>query len=241
MRLDKFFSSQKILSRKECDVFLKKGRIAVNGLTAKKGDVKIDPEKDEITLDGKVINYRKYAYMLINKPLGVVSATEDGRDKTVIDLLPEELKKLGLFPCGRLDKDTTGLVILTNDGIAAHNALAPKNHVEKKYRFECADPFSPTDEKAITGGITLKDGYKTKPCRIERLSDDSGYIYLTEGKYHEIKRLFGARGNKIVKLERVSFGKIELGGLAAGEWRYMTDEEIALFTNKQSQNTDKQT
>ncbi len=233
MRLDKFFSSQKILSRKECDVFLKKGRIAVNGLTVKKGDLKIDPEKDEITLDGKVINYRKYAYMLINKPLGVVSATEDGRDKTVIDLLPEELKKLGLFPCGRLDKDTAGLIILTNDGIAAHNALAPKNHVEKKYYFECADPFSSNDEKAITCGIVLKDGYKTKPCRIERLSADSGYIYLTEGKYHEIKRLFGARGNKIVRLVRVSFGKIVLGELPLGEWRYMTDEEIALFTGKQ--------
>lgn len=234
MRLDKFFSSQKILSRKECDVFLKKGLISVNGVTVKKGDLKINPDKDKISLDGKVINYRKYAYMLVNKPFGVVSATEDGRDKTVIDLLPEELKKLGLFPCGRLDKDTTGLVILTNDGIAAHNALAPKRHVEKKYYFECADPFSPDDEKAITGGITLKDGYKTKPCRIERLSESSGYIYLTEGKYHEIKRLFGARGNKIVGLERVAFGEIVLGDLLPGEWRYMTDEEIALFINKKA-------
>ena len=234
MRLDKFFSSQKILSRKESDVFFKKGLIAVNGETIKKGDFKIDPDKDTITLDGKVINYQKYAYMLVNKPFGVVSATEDGRDKTVIDLLPDELKKLGLFPCGRLDKDTTGLVILTNDGIAAHNALAPKNHVEKKYYFECADPFSPADEKAITGGITLRDGYNTKPCRIERLSENSGYIYLTEGKYHEIKRLFGARGNKIIRLERVSFGKIDLGELAPGEWRHMTGEEIALFTGKQA-------
>lgn len=236
MRLDKFFSSQKVLSRKECDVYLKKGLIAVNGSTAGKGDIKIDPDKDSITLDGKVINYRKYVYMLVNKPFGVVSATEDGRDKTVIDLLPDDLKKFDLFPCGRLDKDTTGLVILTNDGIAAHNALAPKNHVEKKYYFKCADPFSIADEKAITGGITLRDGYKTKPCRLERLSENSGYIYLTEGKYHEIKRLFGACGNKIVGLERVSFGKIILGDLMPGEWRYMTNEEIALFIGKQPQN-----
>ena len=132
MRLDKFFSSQKILSRKESEEALRKGRVAVNGVTVKNGDLKVDEEKDEIALDGKVIKYQKYAYILINKPFGVVSATEDGRDKTVIDLLPDDLQKLGLFPCGRLDKDTTGLVVLTNDGVSAHNALSPKKHVEKK-------------------------------------------------------------------------------------------------------------
>ena len=139
MRLDKFFSSQKILSRRESEEALKKGRISVNGVTVKKGDLKVDEEKDEIALDGKVIKYQKYAYILVNKPSGVVSATEDGRDKTVIDLLPDDLQKLGLFPCGRLDKDTTGLVVLTNDGVSAHNALSPKKHVEKKYYFETAD------------------------------------------------------------------------------------------------------
>ena len=232
MRLDKFFSSQKILSRKECDVYLKKGLISVNGEIVKKGDLKIDPEKDEISLEGKPITYNKFIYIVMNKPEGVVSATEDGRDKTVVDLLPENLRKFELFPCGRLDKDTTGLVVLTNDGISAHNALSPKRHVEKKYYFVTADDYSDDDISAITAGITLKDGYTTKPCKIDRISDKSGYIYLTEGKYHEIKRLFGARGNKIVKLERVAFGNLTLGELNPSEWRFMTDEEIAIFTTK---------
>ena len=168
----------------------------------------------------------------MNKPEGVVSATEDGRDKTVIDLLPENLKKFDLFPCGRLDKDTTGLIVLTNDGVSAHNALSPKRHVEKKYYFATADDYSDDDISAITAGITLKDGYTTKPCRINRISEKSGYIYLTEGKYHEIKRLFGARGNKIIELERVAFGSLTLGELKSSEWRFMTDEEISAFTAK---------
>lgn len=230
MRLDKFFSSQKILSRRESEEALKKGRISVNGVTVKKGDLKVDEEKDEIALDGKVIKYQKYAYILVNKPSGVVSATEDGRDKTVIDLLPDDLQKLALFPCGRLDKDTTGLVVLTNDGVSAHNALSPKKHVEKKYYFETADEYSDGDVAAITAGITLKDGYATKPCKIERLTNSSGYIFLTEGKYHEIKRLFGARGNKIVGLERIAFGSLTLGDLKKGEWRFMTESEIKEFT-----------
>lgn len=232
MRLDKFFSSQKILSRKECDVYLKKGLISVNGETVKKGDFKIDPEKDEISLEGKPITYNKFIYIIMNKPEGVVSATEDGRDKTVLDLLPEDLRKFELFPCGRLDKDTTGLVVLTNDGISAHNALSPKRHVEKKYYFVTTDDYSDVDISAITAGITLKDGYTTKPCKIDRLSKNDGYIYLTEGKYHEIKRLFGARGNKITKLERVAFGNLTLGELKPSEWRFMTDEEITIFTAK---------
>ena len=232
MRLDKFFSSQKILSRKECDVHLKKGLIAVNGETIRKGDFKIDPEKDEISLEGKPISYNKFIYIVMNKPEGVVSATEDGRDKTVIDLLPENLRKFDLFPCGRLDKDTTGLVVLTNDGVSAHNALSPKRHVEKKYYFVTADGYSDEDISAITAGITLKDGYTTKPCKINRISEKSGYIYLTEGKYHEIKRLFGARGNKIIELERVAFGNLTLGELKPSEWRFMTDEEISAFTAK---------
>lgn len=233
MRIDKFFSSQKILSRKECGEALKKGLISVNGSIVKKGDFKIDEEKDEIALDGKVIGYKKYAYILVNKPFGIVSATEDARDKTVIDLLPNDLRKLDLFPCGRLDKDTTGLVILTNDGVSAHNALSPKKHVEKEYYFETADDFSDEDIKAISAGITLKDGYTTKPCRITRLSDKSGYIYLTEGKYHEIKRLFGACGNKITSLKRTAFGKIALADLKEGEWRTMTADEVELFRNPQ--------
>ncbi|MBE5742382.1 MAG: rRNA pseudouridine synthase [Clostridiales bacterium] len=230
MRIDKFFSTLGIFSRKECAEKIKRGLICVNGQTVKKGDFKIDEEKDEVYLSGERIFYKKYVYILVNKPSGVVSATEDGRDKTVVDLLPDNFKKLNLFPCGRLDKDTVGLVILTNDGISAHNALSPKKHVTKKYFFTTADRYSNEDITAIENGITLLDGYTTKPCKIERIDEYNGYIFLTEGKYHEIKRLFGARKNKIVFLERVAFSSITLGDLPRGEWRFLTAEEEKIFT-----------
>ena len=229
MRLDKFFSSTATLTRSQCQKQLKAGNITVNGVVVKKGDFQINPEIDEIVFHNEKINYSKFIYIIMNKPQGVVSATNDEREKTVLDLLPPEMKRLGLFPCGRLDKDTTGLVILTNDGTAAHNALSPKRRLEKKYFFTVADPYSDEDAATIERGITLKDGYTTKPCRIERIDDLSGYIYLTEGKYHEIKRLFGARRNRITVLDRVSFGKITLTDLPVGEWRYMSEEEIKNF------------
>lgn len=230
MRLDKFFSQTGTLTRSQAQKQLKLGKVTVNGETIKKADYKVDPDKDEIRYNDDKIVYRRFVYIMMNKPRGVVSATEDRDQKTVLDLLPEDLLKFDLFPCGRLDKDTTGLVVLTNDGISAHNALSPKKHVEKKYRFETADIYSDADVTAIESGITLKDGYSTKPCKIERISETEGYIYLTEGKYHEIKRLFGARSNKITKLERIGFGKLEIGDLAEGAWRYLTEEEISWFT-----------
>lgn len=230
MRLDKFFSQTGTLTRSQAQKQLKLGKVTVNGETIKKADYKVDPDKDEIRYNDDKIVYRRFVYIMMNKPRGVVSATEDRDQKTVLDLLPEDLLKFDLFPCGRLDKDTTGLVVLTNDGISAHNALSPKKHVEKKYLFETADAYSDADVTAIESGITLKDGYSTKPCKIERISETEGYIYLTEGKYHEIKRLFGARSNKITKLERIGFGKLEIGDLAEGAWRYLTEEEISWFT-----------
>ncbi len=230
MRLDKFFSQTGTLTRSQAQKQLKLGKVTVNGETIKKADYKVDPDKDEIRYNDDKIVYRRFIYIMMNKPRGVVSATEDRDQKTVLDLLPEDLLKFDLFPCGRLDKDTTGLVVLTNDGISAHNALSPKKHVEKKYSFETADTYSDADVTAIESGITLKDGYSTKPCKIERISETEGYIYLTEGKYHEIKRLFGARSNKITKLERIGFGKLEIGDLPEGDWRYLTEEEISWFT-----------
>ena len=227
MRLDKFFSQTGTLTRSQVQKQLKLGKVTVNGETIKKADYKVDPDKDEIRYNENKIVYRRFVYIMMNKPRGVVSATEDRDQKTVLDLLPEDLLKFDLFPCGRLDKDTTGLVVLTNDGISAHNALSPKKHVEKKYSFETADAYSDADVTAIESGITLKDGYSTKPCKIERISETEGYIYLTEGKYHEIKRLFGARSNKITKLERIGFGKLEIGDLPEGDWRYLTEEEIS--------------
>lgn len=231
MRLDKFFSEQKILSRKEVADKVKKGCIAINGVIAKKADVKIDETKDVVTLDDQIVQYKKFVYLLLNKPQGYVSSTDDPRDKTVLDLLPPDLRKFDLFPCGRLDKDTVGLVILTNDGVSAHNNLSPKRHVKKKYFFTTADEYSDQDVDAIQAGITLADGWTTKPCKIDRIDSKNGYITLVEGKYHEIKRLFGARGNKIVFLQRVSFSSIVLGDLPEGEYRHLTPEEEGIFVS----------
>ncbi len=228
MRIDKFLSNMGIASRTESSKAARGGLILVNGAPVKKADVHIDPEKDEITYCGRKIEYRKYTYILMNKPDGVVSATEDGRDKTVIDLLPEELQKLNLFPCGRLDKHTLGLVMLTDDGDLAHRLLSPKHHVKKKYRFESKFPLTDNDIDYLEGGATLEDGYVTKPSEIELDPDKrSGYITLVEGKYHQIKRMLEAVNNKITYLERVTFGPLVLDkGLARGQWRFLTDEEI---------------
>lgn len=230
-RLDKLFSSTAIFSRKECLIAVKKGRITVNGTVVKDPSVKVDSEKDVILLDGKAPEFKKFVYIMLNKPSGVVSATEDGAQKTVIDILPESFKRDGLFPCGRLDKDTVGLVIITNDGVSAHKKLAPKSKTEKVYYFEIADEILGGQIELIEKGVTLKDGYTVSPCKVKMLSKTSGYITLTEGKYHEIKRIFGSLGNKITYLKRVSFGKIVLDeNLEEGKARYLTKQEEDFFT-----------
>ena len=230
-RLDKAFSSCKMFSRSEITKIIKQKRVSVNGITVNKPDFKVDVNKDVIMLDGNKITFKKYAYIMLNKPEGVVSSTDDGRDKTVVDILPENFKREGLFPVGRLDKDTLGLVILTDDGVSAHKRLSPKNHVEKVYYFETADEVLAQTVLEIEKGVLLKDGYLTKPCKVKMLSSNSGEITLTEGKYHEIKRIFGAKNNKITYLERISFGDIKLDkSLNRGECRYLTPEEESLFT-----------
>ncbi len=228
MRLDKYLVSTGKLSRTEAGRAARGGRITVNGTVEKHADRQIDPDTDAVTLDGEAIVYRAYTYLLLNKPEGVVSATEDGRERTVLDLLPDELQRIGLFPCGRLDKYTTGLVLLTNNGPLGHRLLSPRHHVEKRYRFTCREPLSEEDCRLLEAGVTLEDGYVTKPARVYASEDGrSGEIVLIEGKYHQIKRMLEAVDNKIVTLERVSFGALTLDGTPRGEWRYLTDGEIA--------------
>ena len=228
MRIDKFLSNMGIATRTESSKAARQGGILVNGAAVKKADIHIDPEKDVVTYCGRVIEYRKYTYILMNKPDGVVSATEDGRDKTVIDLLPEELQKLNLFPCGRLDKHTVGLVMLTDDGDLAHRLLSPKHHVKKKYYFESKFPLNEDEISYLQKGATLEDGYITKPSEIELFEDKkSGHITLVEGKYHQIKRMLESVNNKITYLERITFGPLVLDEkLARGEWRFLTENEI---------------
>lgn len=229
MRLDKFLGITGTCSRTESKKIIRGGGVTVNGTAVRSADIKIDPETDTVTFCGKVVVYRKYTYILLNKPQGVVSATEDGRDRTVLDLLPEEVHKTGLFPCGRLDKNTLGLVLLTDNGELAHRLLAPKSHVEKKYYFESKFPVSETDARRFASGLVLEDGYETKPAKIELSGEgDRGIITLVEGKYHQIKRMLEAIDNKITYLERISFGPLTLPpDMERGAWRYLTEEEIA--------------
>lgn len=229
-RLDRAFSSCKLYSRAEITKLIKQKRVSVNGKIINDPSFKIDSVKDEILLDGKKVKFNKFVYIMLNKPQGIVSSTDDNRDQTVIDILPDNFKRKGLFPVGRLDKDTVGLVILTDDGVSAHRRLSPKTHAEKVYYFETAEEVSNEVVLEIESGVLLKDGYKTLPCKIKMLSKTSGEITLVEGKYHEIKRIFGAKGNKITYLKRISFGGIILdNNLQEGSCRYLTELEEELF------------
>lgn len=230
MRLDKFFTETATLSRSEAVNEIKRGRVKVNNVTITKPEHKVNENIDEVLYNEQIVEYQKYVYLMLNKPLGVVSATEDKVQKTVLDLVPPKYKKMGLFPCGRLDKDTSGFVILTNDGAIAHKWLSPKSHVSKIYYYECAEPLSDEKKQKIEQGITLKDGYTTKPCKIEKQTDILGHITLTEGKYHEVRRMFGSVSNKIISLKRISFGGLKLDpNLKSGEYKELTKQDVDLI------------
>ena len=231
MRLDKFLGITGCCSRTEAKRIIRAGGVLVDGVPAKRAEDRVDPEVDRVIFCGREVTYRRYTYILLNKPAGVVSATEDGRDRTVLDLLPDDVRKSGLFPCGRLDKNTLGLMLITDNGELAHRLLAPKSHVEKQYYFRAKFPISPDDAARFEGGLVLEDGYETKPAKIElEGTGESGVITLVEGKYHQIKRMLEALNNKIVYLERIRFGHLTLDeGMERGEWRYLTDEEIELL------------
>ena len=228
MRIDKFISESGLASRKEAAKAARGGGVLVNGVTVKDLSSHIDPESCEVVFLGTRIEYKKNVYVMLNKPEGYVSATEDSRLPVVLELLPEELARRELFPVGRLDRDTVGLMILTNNGSLAHRLLSPKHHVEKEYYFTAAHPLPEGIEERFANGVTLADGYECKSAQI-RLCEDraSGYIVLTEGKYHQIKRMIASEGNRVCSLERIRFADITLDGeLERGEWRYLTDDEI---------------
>lgn len=226
MRVDKFLSECGY-TRKQADNLIKSKRVKLNNVIINKKDTKINENIDKIYVDDEKCEYKKFVYIMLNKPSGILSATEDKTQKTVISLLPEKLQKQSLFPVGRLDKETVGLLILTNDGDYCHRMISPKRNISKKYYFELADEFYDDEIKKIENGIQLKDGYNTLPCKVEKTSSKSGYITITEGKYHQIRRMFGAIGNKVVFLERIQEGKLKLDkNLARGEWRYLETKEI---------------
>ncbi|MBQ8402199.1 MAG: rRNA pseudouridine synthase [Clostridia bacterium] len=229
MRLDKFISESGVFSRSEAGKAIRSGRIAVDGT------IRRDPsghiaETAFVTCDGKPIRWSKYQYIMLHKPAGYVSATED-RGRTVMDLVPPACGRLGMFPCGRLDIDTTGLLLITNDGPGAHNWLSPKHHVTKTYRFTCALPLTKEARMRMEGGLELGD-FTSQPARVVMEDPQTGEITIMEGKFHQIKRMFAAVGNEITSLKRVQFGPLLLDEtLEPGQWRYLTDEEIRALTD----------
>ena len=234
MRIDRFLSDMGIASRKEAKDAARRGGISVNGVTVKDTSAHIDPKIDTVCYLGREISYREHTYVMLNKPEGYVSATEDSRLPVVTELLSDELRRLELFPVGRLDRDTTGLMILTDHGELAHSLLSPRHHVEKVYRFESAEPMREGVEEEFRGGVTLADGYECKSAVIVLDPDRmGGLITLTEGKYHQIKRMVASTSNRVTRLERISFGEIPLDPtLKRGEWRFLTDEEVSLLISQ---------
>lgn len=227
MRLDRYLSASGLLSRREAAVAARAGRITVGGVPVRRVDMHIDENSDCIALDGVEISYRQYEYIWLNKPAGYVSATEDRSLPYVTELLSPVLQKKGLFPCGRLDRDTVGLMLLTNDGDLSHRLLSPRHHVEKVYAFCCDPPLPEGAEERFATGMTI-GGEECKPALL--VCDEgraSGRITLTEGKYHQVKRMTEALGSRITYLERISFAGIPLDpNLARGEYRPATEEEI---------------
>lgn len=233
-RLDKVISNLGYGSRKDVKSFAKKGIIEVDGLIVKDSAMLVDPEKSVIKINGEEVLYRKYIYLMMNKPDGVISATHDNRDETVIDLLNLEHQVFDPFPIGRLDKDTVGLLLLTNDGELNHRLISPKWHVDKVYYAEIDKSVDEKDIKAFKDGITLDDGYKCLEANLEILSssNDGSEIRLTiqEGKFHQVKRMFEAVGKKVTYLKREEFGGLLLDpDLEEGEYRELTDEELSLL------------
>ena len=229
-RLDKFISSQSGLSRKLARERIWKGYVTVNGKTEKSTDRKVDPEKDTICLDGRPVSYIEFLYIMMNKPKGYVSATRDRDERTVLDLLPEEYHRSGLFPAGRLDKDTEGLLIITDDGAFGHSMTAPGKEVYKTYIARLDAPADQAAVEAFHRGIELDGGEVCRPAKLEILDDSFVRVHICEGKYHQVKRMCAAVGRHVEELKRISIGALDLDeGLAAGECRLLTEEERALL------------
>ena len=228
-RLDKILSDAGIAGRRELKDMIRGGRVTVDGLPVTKADAKFDESVVEIAVDGEPVSLEKFVYYMLHKPEGVVTATEDGAHKTVLDLFPAELRRRGLFPVGRLDKDTTGLLIITNDGDYAHRIISPKTHVSKRYYAETDGIPNAEDVRAFSEGMILRDGTQCLPAKLEVTGECSCYVTLLEGKYHQVKRMLAARGKPVVKLHRCSIGQLELdSGLKPGEFRLMTHNEVEI-------------
>ena len=232
-RLDKFLADMGCGTRSEVKNYIKRGRVTVNDTVVKSADVKVEAEKDSVSFDGNVLGYVEYEYYMLNKPQVVISATEDKKDRTVIDLIGDKNRK-DLFPVGRLDKDTEGLLLITNDGQLAHNLLSPKKHVDKVYYVEADGLITEEMAEQFAKGVTLSDGVMTLPAKLCVLENSnnlhSAKLTIKEGKFHQVKRMFEACGRKVLYLKRLSMGTLVLDEtLALGEYRKLTEEELKLL------------
>ncbi len=225
MRLDKYLCDTLNMTRSEAKKAISARRVTVDGMIAKSGSVHADGT--EVLLDGQSVVYQRYFYIMLHKPAGYVCANRDSRSKTVFDLLPAEYHKKDLFVCGRLDKDTTGLVLITNHGELAHRLLAPKKDVFKEYLVTLRDAVTERDIEQLEKGIVLKDGLHCKPAYFERCAEKYGLLRISEGKFHQIKRMFAALGNEVVALHRQSIHGLTLDpALPEGKCRYLEEKEI---------------
>lgn len=226
MRLDKLLSRLGLASRSEAKALVRAGRVLMDGEKPCGPETEVPPGT-EITLDGKTVDTRLDRWVMMNKPAGVLTAAEDRRQKTVMDLLPPLYAALGCMPVGRLDKDTTGLLLLTTDGALAHRLIDPKSHVDKTYVARVEGVLTAEDAAAFAAGVPLKD-FTALPAKLEILAPDTGRVTVWEGKYHQVKRMFAARGKPVAALERVSFGTLTLdGALLPGQYRELNAEETA--------------
>lgn len=231
-RLDKIIVSATNYSRKEVKELVRKKKVTVNGIIISKADMKIDSEKDKIAIDDIELMIKKYVYLILNKPKGYISATTDKTMPTVLDLVPKEYLHRNLFPAGRLDKDTTGLMLITDDGNFAHNILAPKKHVKKIYNVTVDVPITKEMINGFKNGVVLNDG-ECKSASLEITGNNTGIVTLTEGRYHQIKRMFGCYKAKVMELHRIGMGNLLLpSNLKVGQCRELTESELKKISEK---------
>ena len=235
-RLDKILSSTGRWSRKEIKDMIRHGRVRADGTTVAKPEEKFDPASTHLQVDGQTVDCAPFVYVLMHKPAGLLSATRDPQQKTVLELLPQHLRRVGLFPAGRLDKDTEGLLLLTNDGPLAHALLAPGRHVDKVYYARTAGCLTEEDCRAFAAGMTLGGGLECLPAGLEILSagpeGSEGLVTLREGKFHQVKRMLAARGKPVLYLKRVRMGNLPLDpALEPGTYRYLTEDEVESLRN----------
>ena len=232
-RLDKLIASQGLLSRNDVKTMVKRGEVSVNGAIVKDSSIKVSYE-DDIKIKGESLLQTEYVYIMLNKPKGVVSASEDKRDKTVVDILPDELKRKNLFPAGRLDKDTTGFSLITDDGDFAHRILSPARHVDKTYIATVSDKIDfAKAKKAFSDGVVLGDGTVLLSAQLELIEENENQVFkvvIKEGKYHQIKRMFASLGTTVIELKRIAIGGLALDfSLKVGEARVITEEELEMI------------